>query len=328
MRRAHFILIWCFLTIASVLNVMVSEYYYRDVYAEKTRVDEALMDACDDAAICLVRHNGSVVQNTLERVEREFFDSMASALMVFDKLEGYEELKSYFPLLIVNANEGTYFNYLSIEDSQLVRTWSECMPYYINDGNYIIRFYLDDTVFIIDSVGDTVSGKIEDLRVSLGSRLPSILEESNYINAKRSAMSLSLETYAKQFMHEYNIIAGQFGFLMNYSVPNFFGQKEASLNNPSLCAIFQGYPLSDDKKIIYSNSETSAAYLTKVNRYTITAPSASNPFTLFHNKSCTSMSNYGEIIYEDISYMDVVEVYGAYACPDCLGNKAGVSVLP
>lgn len=323
MKRVHLVIIFIFLFVMLIMNKYIFDVRYSVALEEKLTIDEAIMLACDDAADSLTKYS-SYDDSCLVDIETTFFRSLAASLSVFDELESYEELKIFVPMILVNVNDGFYMNYLYETPDGIDRMWTELIPYSFQDDTYIYRFNLDDTIVVVNKITNEIfSGTVDKVASEIEIPFEDINSDA-YKLRKLSAISTSVEAMAKVIMNNYNFLSGQFGMLMNYSIPTFFDGYSDAMNYSSVAAVFQGYPLSIEN-VYYNNHETSASYLTLVPYYKVTIPDASNInsgqyFSYYHKITCPNISNYGTIKEKSYRKDDALNMFGAYPCPDCIGD--------
>lgn len=341
MRRGHLIILFVLLFILLALGTVEKTWQYDKASTQKEKIDEALMFASDVAAEQIaLQYENSNTENYLKSAETEFFRALSAGLGIFDDFDEMETLDFYVPLLILTDTEGFYLNYIQEVPRNgeviLERVWTECQPYTYSDDNFIYRFYLNDEVYIVrkSDTSDVIKSTYQEVvaNASLMSQLSSSVvfrTREDFDEIKRAAIAHSLEVSAGKVMNEHNHIAGQYGIAMYYTVPSFFDDYTPALDYPSFLAVFQGYPLSLRYNIIYNNCTTSAAYITRVATYTVElSNSASQPFSVYHKNSCASIGSYGMVLPNKYSKEKAVNVYGAYACPDCFTKDDGVAILP
>ena len=151
----------------------------------------------------------------------------------------------------------------------------------------------------------------------------------SYYEYKRHAIAESIRKSLEGIVNGHSRIAGQYGVCAVYGIPSFFEDFTPAVEYPSFVAVFQGYPLSHDAKLVYSGASSSAAYITVARNYTVETPdSLAQPFAVFHKDGCPYIGTYGRVLAEKWPMEAAVERFGAYACPHCFTGHDGVPVLP
>ena len=341
MRRGHLIILFTMLFILLILSTVEKSWQYERAAEQKRKIDEVLVFAADTAAEQVaLKFDNSNIQDFLKSAESEFFRALAAGFSMYDEFDGMDTLDFYVPLLIATDTEGFYMNYLQEGTENgaktLSRVWTECQPYCYYDAEYIYRFFLDDTVYIIRKTdpNDIVRASYAEIvaNASLMSQLSSSMvfqSKEAYEEIKRAAIAQSIETMAGRIMNEHNYIAGQYGVSMYYGVPSFFDNYTPALNYASFMAVFQGYPLSLRYNIVYNNCAASAAYITRTNTYTVELSTLiTQPFSVYHRDGCSAIGSYGIVLEEKVTKHKAVSLYGAYACPDCFTEEDDVAILP
>ena len=333
-------MIFGLLFLALFIGAFADKLIYEDAFATKKEADYALQIATDAAAEHLARaYQNTDMADYLEGASEEFFRSLAAGFSLYEDEDEKEGLYYYVPILVVTTSEGFYVNYLAEVDIDgavgVKRVWTECQPYNYNDKNFVYRFFLDDRIMIYEKLtGDLVDTTKADVFAS-PAMLNSLstgkvfLSEDNYAQYKRATISNSVATMVERVVNEHSRIAGQFGYNVLYSVPDFFNDFSPSQTYPSFVAVFQGYPVSWNKEVIYNNVSSSAAHITLAQRFVVEiSNSLERPFSVYHKPGCVHIGLYGKVLDGLFEEKEAIRTYGAYACGKCFEENEGVSLLP
>ena len=224
----------------------------------------------------------------------------------------------------------------SEDGTVLQHIWSECQPYYYEDTAFVYRFGLDDSVYTIEketgvvrhtSYKEVMADIILQTYYSTGTLFTT---EQSYREIKLYAIRTSIEESLSEILASHNEIAGQYGLNVWFSTAEFFQSFTPAMDNPSMIAVFQGWPLSADGTLMYQNCANASAYIKKEQRYVLELPShtGNSMFLVFHKESCSYAGTYGCLQSFEVTKKEAVSVYGAYACPHCFAYWEAVPMLP
>ena len=314
--------------------IIVEKQIYEKVLQEKQTLDNALVCATDSETNALRFVYGGETKTKLEITSEHFFQ----ALSLFLNYE-MEMTSLCVPVFVVADVEGFYVSYLKESkneqgESIVKRVWSECIPYVYSDNAYIYRIFLDDTIYaihrrnhnVIETSFHEVKNQVELYELFEEGNL--FVSEEAYQEKKRSAIITSLESTMTQILNTNNQIMEQYGIHTYFHVPTFFDTYEPTVS-PSVIAVFQGWPISINGKMVYSNCAVSASFLKEKQKYIVEIPnSLEQPFAVFHQPSCKKIGMYGKVLNQTYYLEDAIKQYGAYACPICFSSLDGVAILP
>lgn len=340
MRRGHLLIIFGILMTVLFISALNRRTAYKQALEEKKNIDYALQMSADSAAEILAdTYPNTNLSDYLTSASDAFFESMIAALNLYEDEDKAEELTYFIPAIVVTTADGFYVNYLSethVESSiELERIWTECQPYSYSDDYFIYRFFFDDQVFVYEkATGSKTESSLEEIMnderlrndFSVGKVF---ISEESYYEYKRAAIAESIARVLDRTMNEHGKVAGQVGISTIYSVPEFLSNYSPAQEYPSFIAMFQGYPLTSDARIIYNGSSTSASFISTVTRYTVEVSTGpAQPFSVFHKDGCVTQGTYGKILAEKYSQKEAVSLFGAYACPYCFFDEDSVPILP
>ena len=301
MRRGHFILIFFCLFVIMEWNYKTEKIVYEHAAEQKQRVEQAMKTAIDASADKLASVQGGQTKQTLEAFSEYFFRVFAMGMGWLEEPERWEELYFYVPALVVTQTEGFYI--YSLQEVKLADgsaewagVWTECIPYLYIEGDLETQYFLDS--------------EIENMQ------------------KKQSAIVRSLEEHITRVLYTQNEIAKQQGMTVCFRIPSFFDTFKASMEFPSVMAIYQGWPVSVDNKLLYHNCALSAAFL-KEQLYVLVELSnrLEQPYAVMHQKKCEVIGKYGMVLEEYYTMEEALTCYGTYACPECMGKQSMVAPL-
>lgn len=333
-------IIFTILFMVLLVSAIGGKTAYKKAVAEKKNIDYALQMSVDSAAEQLAAaYQNTNLSDYLISASNEFFNSLAAGLNLYEDEDERIGLSFFTPALLVTCNDGFYVNYLAEvkQDGATVfeRVWTECQPYTYSDNYFIYRFFLDDRVIIYEKEdGAKTDGTVAE--VFNDDRLMSVLSDGNvfisqdgYNEYKKAAIAESIAVVLERMVNGHSRIAGQMGISMVYGVPDFLASYTPAQEYPSFIAVFQGYPLTADSKIIYNGVSTSAAYISTVRRYTVElSVGPAQPFSVYHKDGCVRIGTYGSVLTDRFTSKQAITLYGCYACPDCFDENDGLAILP
>ena len=337
MRKSHFILLFAILFLFVWSSLFVKQKSYEMAMDTKIRLDDALLTSVNSAAITLSEAYTAKGESALKQASDAFFQSLYICL----ETEGKEqELNLYIPAIVMVDTEGFYICFLeqvSVEDGPVLQhVWSECQPYYYEDTAFLYRFGLDDTIYTVEKATGMVlhtsyEEVMTDTMLQTYYSAGTLFDTAEaYRERKLYAIRTSIETSLSEILVSHNEIAGQYGLNVWFSTPEFFQSFTPAMDNPSMVAVFQGWPLSTDGTLLYQNCANAAAYIKKEQRYLLELPSHTGNSTcsIFHKESCSYAGAYGLLQSFEVTKEEAASEYGAYACPHCFSYWEAVPMLP
>lgn len=310
------------------------------VAEEKEKLDTSFQSAIDDSVINLVeaKGTGSLTINKQRAVD-DFFSSMYASMGILDNPEKQDLLKNYIPVITVTTDEGYYLYYsdeykANDNYTYISKRWSEKMPYYYEDDDFIYGFTLTDIVTLYDKKGllDPTKGEqvltldyhdiknSEDYSSFRTQRPNSFLlnDEQYYLNRKYSIISC-IENTMTYYCNRHNSIAKQYGITYNFAMPVVDNSEWIrSIDNPGMIVIFQGYPFGQGVKGTYNRFAITGARIKKNSVYYL---EQKDWYYIYHKQDCPELEREGIIFSTEPYYTisDCVEK-GAYACRECIKN--------
>ena len=340
MRKSHCILLFSIIFLFVWSSIFVKQKSYEMAMDTKVRLDDALLTSINCAAIALSEAYAAKGESALQIASDAFFQSLYICLGTEGDKTKEQELNLYVPAMVLVDIEGFYICFLeqvSAEDGTVLQhVWSECQPYYYEDSAFLYRFGLDDTVYTVEkatgmilhtSYEEVMTDTMLQTYYSAGTLFDTV---EAYRERKLYAIRTSMEESLSEILVSHNRIAGQYGLEVWFSIPEFFQSFTPAMDNPSMVAVFQGWPLSADGTLLYQNCANASAYIQKEQQYLLELPShtGNSTFSVFHKKSCSYIGTYGMIQNFEVTKKEAVSVYGAYACPHCFEDWEAVPLLP
>lgn len=339
MKRGHLVILYSMLFALLFISALYARAGHKRAVKERKQVDYALQMSVDAAADQLAkRYQNANLSDYLDAASEEFFRGLVAGMNLYEDEDKAGELVFFVPALLVTSTDGFFINYLAeiteAGSTSLSRKWTEIQPYTYEDAYYIYRFFLDDYVIIYEKEsGVSIKSAASEVLangtwMSLLTRGDVFHTEATYYEYKKAAVSDSIARVLDRTVNEHGRIAGQVGISIVYGVPEFLNSYTPAQEYPSVIAVFQGYPLTADNKIIYNGASTSAAYISDVARYVVeVSDKPSQPFSVFHKSGCTEVGTYGQVLDEKCTTYEAVSIYGAYGCPWCFTERDGVAIL-
>lgn len=310
------------------------------VAEEKENLDSSFQVAVDDAAISLVETectSGLMVNR--ERAVNDFFLSMFAAMNILDNPEKQELIKNYVPVITVTTDEGYYLYYSdeykgSNSKTYIDKRWTERMPYYYEDKDFIYSFTLTDIITLYDKNGILDKTKEQTIitldyhdlinsenYLTFRTQRPNsflLNDESFHLIRKGSIISCIEESMA-YYCNRHNYIAQQFGITYDFAMPVVDNSEwTRSIDNPGIIVMFQGYPYGYGVNGTYNRFAVAGA---RIKKNTVYYLEQKDWYYIYHNVGCPELKKEGIIFLTDPYYtiLDCVEK-GAYACKVCSKN--------
>lgn len=309
---------------------------YTVVAEEKEKLDLSFTCAIDDAVINLVEADGvSGLKINKERTVNDFYLSLFASLGIMDNAEKQERIRNYIPVMAVTCEDG-YYIYYSDEYkgtdhyTNISKRWSEKMPYYYEDNNFIYRFTLTDiltiydkhrlldpsgeqTVFVLDYHDLKDDGMYLNFRINCPDSF--LLKEEAFYLTRKECMIAKIEENLAYYCNHHNNIAKQYGITYNFSMPVADSSEwMRTIDNPSMIVMFQGYPFCNGVDT-YNRFTVAGARIKKNKVYYL---EQKDWYYLYHKADCPKLKQTG-LIFLDEPYYTVLDCVnkGAYACSAC-----------
>lgn len=339
MRLYHFVLVFVIIAISSLIILDIKTNDLKAVINNREQINRNLDTAIDDGVTRLVQVdiNHNMVVKKEDAIEC-FFMSLYSSFGAQDKTVR-ERLDLYIPVVMVTMEDGYYVFY---SDEYVVggytyttKRWSEKMPFYFQDSDFVYGFTLGDVVNLydknglLDSGGDRSTYQLdyhelitkEEFAPFRNARPDSILlSEEAFESVRKSTVMKCIESSMAYYTSRHNLIAQQQGITYNFSLPAVkLEEWEPYLGQNSMFVVFQGYSYGDGIGEAYNRVASAGAKISKGDGYYLEQV---DWYLICHKSTCSQLLN-ESIIFRDEPYYSVeacVEA-GAYACPDCISNN-------
>lgn len=328
------------LTLFLIMDVKTKNF--TAVAEEKESLDKSFNRAIDDAVAHLVETDGITnLKVNRERAVTDFFASMYAAMDTTDKPDKQELLKNYVPVITVTCDDGYYLYYSeeykgSDNYTYFSKRWSEKLPYYYEDEDFIYGFTLTNILSLYDKNGLLDATKEKKLYILDYHELATsenyshfrvqrpnsflLNDESFYLTRKNSVIT-GIENSMAYYCNKHNLIAQQLGITYNFAMPIVDNSEwTRSIDDPCIIIMFQGYPFKNGIEDTYNRFAIAGARIKKSTVYYL---EQKEWYYLYHKNDCVEFKKDGIFFLEEPYYtvFDCAKK-GAYACPIC--NETGV----
>lgn len=345
MKLSHFTILFTTIAMAIVILIDIKTEDYKAIVQEKLSIDQSFRSAVDDAATVLLEMdaNRGLVLNK-NNAKEEFFTSLYSSLGILVAKDKQEIIQAYVPLIAVIGDDGYYIYYSDefiAEDgfTSYSKRWSEKFPYYYEDSNFIYGFTLGDTLTIydknkiLDPLGEKLVHYIDYHEVQTAERYANfrlncsnnfMLDDETFILKKKEVIITEIEKSMKYYVNRHNKIARNYGITYNFALPIIDNSDYIrSIENPSVIAIFQGYPYGTSPEYTYNRIAMAGAKITKDDVYYLEQKSW---YYLYHKENCERLQESTYLIDLNHPYYSEEDCIqkGAYACEICINGGVNV----
>lgn len=342
LKLNHFILAFVIIALTFIVLTDIKTNDLKTVIDNKKQIDHSLDTAIDDGVTRLaeVDENNNVIINKEAAVSSFFMSLNSSFGTLLDKVS-QEKLNLYIPVILITM-EGGYYIFYSDEflgadgHNYISKRWSEKLPYYYEDTDFIYGFTLGDVVTLYDKNGILGGAEFRtvyhmdyhdfqtknEYAAFRSSRTDSILlNEEDFDLVRKGAIIKSLESSMAYYTSHHNLIAAQYGITYNFSLPAVSDEEWVSyLDDISMLVLFQGYQYGNETGETYNRFASAGAKVTKNTVYYI---EQKGWYLVYHRSTCPELLRDG-LIFKDERYHYIKDCVkeGAYACPVC--NQTGV----
>lgn len=304
---------------------------------EKENINQSFTQAVNNATKNLVEVDG--VDNLTvnrKRAVNDFFMSLYANLDITNNPDKQDLIKRYVPVIAVTYEDGYYLYYSdeykrSDNYTYISKRWSEKIPYYYEDEDFIYGFTLTDQLTIYDKNGlldITGEQKVftlnyhelstaDDYSYFRSQRPESfLLNDESYYLIRKGCITNNIEKSMTYYCNKHNQIAQQFGITYNFAMPVIDNSEwSRSIDNPSIIVVFQGYPYGNEVGDTYNRFAIAGAQINKNKVYYL---EQKDWYYIYHRADCTKLKRDG-IIFTDEPYYTIYDVVkkGAYACKLC-----------
>ncbi len=343
MKVHHFALIFLIFFFVTVLKTDLNIGRMEVLENEETELIESLNSAASDA-INYLAASGKYGENSIEKekVASIFFASLYSALGIMSDRNAQAELELYIPVILLCDSDGFYVSYYDgykdgYGQTFIKRVWSEKMPYYHQDENFVYGFSLTDRVKIYD-VNNLLgfSEKVidanyydfqeDDVYRNFRNSHPGniLLKEEEFKLVRKAAIMSQLEEVLSYYTSKHKLIARQNGITYQFSFPA--GQDDVwaqYLDDVNLVVVFQGYPYGMNRDYTFNKVSSSGANIIRKPIYYVEEKSW---YYLAHKAGCPELE--GNIMVLEMAFENLMECakIGAF-CHNCIDNGPRVPEL-
>jgi hypothetical protein len=341
MKLHHLSILFVILALALFVLTDIKTNTQIAVSKEKKLLDQSFSRAIDDALIDFVEVEGfENLHINRESAVQNFFSSLYASLDIMDQPDKKELMKNYTPVIAIACEDGFYLN-VSLEYkgtdnlTYLKKQWTDKIPFYYEDEDFIYKFTLKDTLTLYDKNGLldvnreqtifqlTYQSLINsELYTNFRNKRPDsfLLNEENFNLRRKACIIGAIEDNLSFYSQEYNNIAKQFGINYQYTIPVIDNSEwMRSIDNPCMIVLFQGYPLKHGDGETYNRYIISGA---KIDKNHVFYLEQKEWFYLYHKDTCSELLK-DELIIAKEPHYTILECVnkGAYACPFC--NETG-----
>jgi hypothetical protein len=341
----HFTILFVIIALTLFISSDIKTNNLVAVVREKEILDQNFNRAIDNAATYLVEVEGmnSLTINK-EKAVNVFFNSIYSTLNITDNPEKQTLIKNYVPVIVVTCEDGYYIYYTdeyigSDHYSYFNKRWSEKIPFYYEDNDFIYSFTLTDkltlydknglldvtkeeTIFTIDYHELSISKKYKNFREQKSEHF--LLNEEKFNLIRKNTIISSIENSLTYYCNKHNNIAHQFGITYNFAMPTIDNSDWVrSIDNPSIMVMFQGYPYGVGVGGTYNRFDIAGSIIKKGEMYYI---EQKEWYYLYHKEGCQELKKTDSIVFLNEPYYSVSDCAkkGAYACKICIPNGVRV----
>jgi len=340
LKLHHFTITFALIAITFIVISDIRMEHLNTALNSKIEFDRCIDTAIDDAVRHLleVGENNQIVINKEKAIE-SFFTSLYASFGILTNRDMQKQLDLYFPVIAVTVEDGYYIYYWdeykdSDENTYAIHRWSEKLPYFYEDENFLYRFTLDDHIILFDK-NDKLepSGiqKVYQLNYNdIGDKFPYAFDTSEHIllnhdkfhTLRKTTIASLIENSMAYYISHHNKIASNYGITYNFSLPPISHNEWLPyLDNCSIFVVFQGYPFGNEAGDVYNRFASAGAKISKDALYYIEQV---DWYRIYHRSGCPEMKE-DRYLFDTEPYFTVEECVneGAYACPIC--NNTGIN---
>ena len=340
MKVHHFALLFLVFFLAAVIRTDIAIGKLKSIENEREELTASLDSATVDAVSSLAKF-GTYGTNSINKdvVVDTFLTSLYSSLGIISDREKQKEFEMYIPVILLCDSDG-YYAYYNEEYkgadgyTYTGRKWSEKMPYYYKDNDFIYRFNLTDTVGLYDINGLLPTAEKlltinyhelqkEDIYKDFRGKHKDciLLNDEVFALARKGAIVSQLEKVLSYYTSKYNEIARKNGITYNFSFPSGDEKEWADyMDDVNLLVVFQGYPYGAGRNYTFNKIAAAGANLIRKPIYYIEKKSW---FYLAHKAGCPKLAASTTVLDESFDNLEECAKYGAYCC-ECIDHAARV----
>lgn len=335
MKIYHFVLLFFLFFIVAVLKLDIDTGKLKSIENEKTELNISLDTATTDTIHYLAK-TGAYGTNSINKREvvNTFLISLYTSLGIISDTAAQEEMEMYIPVILLCDTDGYYVYYYDEYNAAdgytyTKRKWSEKMPYYYKDSDFIYRFTLTDMVYLYD-VNHLLSSDSETLELDYHEIQKEsdyetfrnkhsdciLLHDEAYEIAKKGAITRQLEDVIAYYTSRHNKIAQKNGITYTFSFPSGDKGKWANyMDDVNLLVVFQGYPYGADRNYSYNKIACAGANVMKKGLYFV---EKKGWYYLAHKEGCPKLQESTTVLEETFESLEECAKIGAYCCDECI----------
>ena len=339
MRIHNYVIIFVIIAICTFIVIDIKSNNMEPVINNKAQIERNVITAIDDGVGSLVQtdeNNKLAIKK--DAAVNSFFASLYSSFGVIDDKNSIIKLNQYVPVITITMEDGYYIFYseeyrASDGYMNVSKRWTEKLPYFYEDENFIYSFTLGEVVTLLDKTNclggglnqcvysmdfHDVQKKIE--YVTYRNNYPGsiLLDDEKFNLARKGAIIKSIETTMAYYSSHHNRIAQRYGITYNFSLPVMREDEWAPyLDDVSMYVVFQGYPYGDNVGEVYNRIASSSAKISKNRLYYL---EQIGWYYIYHRYNCPELERGGNILFDEPLYdIESCAMRGAYACQQCNG---------
>ncbi len=344
MRIHNYVIIFVIIAICTFLVVDIKSDNLEAVANNKEQIDRNIIVAIDDGVGSLVQmdENNKLVIDK-EAASNSFFSSLYSSFGITDDRDSIRKLNQYVPVIAITMEDGYYIFYSDEYRAtdgykNISKSWTEKLPYFYEDENFIYSFTLGEVVTLYDKKNCLGEGSNQSVysmdyhELQDGDKYSSfrnsnpnsiLLDNEKFELARKEAIIKSIEASMAYYTSHHNHIAQQFGITYNFSLPVMREEEWAPyLDDVSMFVVFQGYLYGDQLGEVYNRIASSGAKISKNRLFYL---EQIGWYYVYHRYNCPELENGGLILFDEPQYnIESCTKRGAYACPIC-NEESGVN---
>lgn len=229
----------------------------RFFHKQNKQYDGALTTAVQDAAVSLKlnaepEREFSYLSKKFSNINKEasydsFMKSLSNNFGIIDSNKTHA-LQYYVPIFGVIEYEGYSSNRFELVGESVLRVWQPAIPYtHVDASGNIIRFTLDDYVYVYDRVTDPLQPAwLEGPRnvVAKESLVQLLHNEEEFERVRRSTIVHLIEESIDAEINYHNQVMSTMGMTYKFAVPLIPDETwDNTIDDVGIVAFIQGYPI-------------------------------------------------------------------------------------
>ena len=289
MKSYHFALVFIAIFVVVLITTDIKTDNLKEVIENKDEINRNLETALDDGVTNLAEvDNSNNISINKENAVNSFFMSLYSSFGIFSDKESQEKMNLYIPVVIVTMEDGYYVfysdEYIGLDGKTYVsKRWSEKLPYYYEDSDFIYSFSLGNLVTVYDKNEIIQSETFERIfsmdyhdfrenedftnyKISKPNSI--LLKDEAFELVRKGSIIRSIEEAMAYYTSRHNNIAAQYGITYNFSLPgNNDKEWVPYIDDVGMYVVFQGYPYGNQMGETYNRGASSVAKISKYKIY-------------------------------------------------------------